>query len=351
MAHLEKRKITGGAHTWRVVYRVNGIRYVESLGRVPKRIAEQRRAEVVSALALGKNPRRKPEARNNITLNDLLLIDEQWCKHRRQPKTLEINRHAVEKLIAWTGDKNIAQIDHRLMEAFINHLIESGFGNTSINMWIRSIKAVFNRALKEYHVIDIHKFKDIKPLSSSLSRDVIQFLTREQVGILLDNVKNIHFKRLVRFYLQTGCRRTEALELTWQDIDYNSNVINLGDARSKTKRRRTFPITKDLSLLIAELTLDRHENFERVFWRFSKNDPGKISGRIKRMRKIDGLPDNLKTHMLRHTFGSHLAMSGVDMLTISSLMGHTTMKVTELYAHLLPEHKKVSAERIPYRTK
>jgi site-specific recombinase XerD len=43
-------------------------------------------------------------------------------------------------------------------------------------------------------------------------------------------------------------------------------------------------------------------------------------------------------HRLRHTYASRLEMKGVDLLSIKTLMGHTDLKTTQIYAHLAPQH-------------
>ena len=87
---------------------------------------------------------------------------------------------------------------------------------------------------------------------------------------------------------------------------------------------------------------------ELVFWRFTEN-PTAISRRFQKLRqKVTGLPENLTTHILRHTFASHLVMNGVDLSTVALLLGHSTAKVTELYTHLQPDHIRDAVERLPY---
>lgn len=76
---------------------------------------------------------------------------------------------------------------------------------------------------------------------------------------------------------------------------------------------------------------------EQYFTAFSEIEKG-----------VDELPDNLTTHILRHTFASHLVMQGVDLSTVAALMGHSTIQITEHYAHLQPDHTRMAADRLPF---
>jgi Phage integrase family len=60
-----------------------------------------------------------------------------------------------------------------------------------------------------------------------------------------------------------------------------------------------------------------------------------------------GFPTERPFHTLRHSFGACLAMTGVSLYEIAKLIGHTVEEVTELYAHLQPEHLDRQVERIP----
>jgi len=348
MAGLEGIKAKNGTF-YRIIYYWNGKRERLKVGITSRRVANQRKAHVETILALGKNP--KDEVQSNktsaATLSQLLDIDSRWCAPRKRPRTISINKWAINGLINWANDIPVLDVNKSQIEKYILYLENQGRNHTTINMQLRQLKAVFQRAIDEHEIIKEHPFRSIKPLSIAKSSPKPKFLTIEQVNTMLDNITNLHFRRLTQFYLWTGSRRTEAVELKWDDVDWENEVIHLGQPDSQTKIYRTFPLSKNLITLLNELKGESKEH-NLVFWRFAK-DYAHISVRYKRLREmVDNLPNYLTTHALRHTFASHLVMQGVDLTTISSLMGHTTTKVTELYAHLLPDHKKFAVEKLPY---
>jgi len=183
-----------------------------------------------------------------------------------------------------------------------------------------------------------------------------KFLSAEEIQSLLDvcdsNVisitgksiqqKQAHLKPIIIFALNTGCRKEEILSLKWEQVDLKHGFINL--SRTKNGERRQIPINDTLRETLKGLT--RRIDVPWVFYEVIQDKKQnkeivKRLGDIKRSfntacRKA-GIHDFV-FHSLRHTFASHLVMAGVDLTTVSRLMGHKSLTMTLRYSHLAPNH-------------
>jgi integrase len=129
-------------------------------------------------------------------------------------------------------------------------------------------------------------------------------------------------------------RKGEILSLRWDNIDFKHGFILLDT--TKNGERREIPINETLRGVLQGLT--RRLDIPYVFF---DNATGKPYQDVKRsfntaLRKA-GIKD-FHFHDLRHTFASHLVMAGVDITTISRLLGHKSLTMTLRYSHLAPEH-------------
>ncbi len=70
-----------------------------------------------------------------------------------------------------------------------------------------------------------------------------------------------------------------------------------------------------------------------------------VKGFFETAQKNCGIFD-FRFHDLRHTFASHLVMSGIDLKTVQELLGHKTMEMTLRYSHLSADHKRRAVEAL-----
>jgi len=131
-----------------------------------------------------------------------------------------------------------------------------------------------------------------------------------------------------------GCSKGFAGYFTTVQL-FGSGLSGLG--KTKNGERKEIPINETLRGTLQGL-------IRRLDIPFVFHDPstGKPYHDVKRSFKTAlrraGIKD-FKFHDLRHTFASHLVMAGVDLTTVSRLLGHRTLTMTLSYAHLAPSHK------------
>ncbi len=138
---------------------------------------------------------------------------------------------------------------------------------------------------------------------------------------------------------QTGCRKQEILGLEWERVDLTRELFYLQGEHTKSAKRRSVPINQTARAVLVRRLAFRSENCPHSPWVFTHSD-GK---RIKDLRRSfttacrkAGIWD-FRIHDLRHTCASLAISEGVPLAAIRDLLGHSSVTVTERYAHLKPE--------------
>ena len=146
------------------------------------------------------------------------------------------------------------------------------------------------------------------------------------------------FRQVLIFLWRTGARPAEAAQLTWQDIDFERQIIVLKQHKTVRSQRRPEPRVIPLDPIVIRLlqSIQEREEGERVFFthRLTAWNKDSLGHRVRRAREEAGLADDVKLYGVRHAFGTRGIISGCDIKTLSVLMGHTDTKMTEHYAHI-----------------
>ena len=151
---------------------------------------------------------------------------------------------------------------------------------------------------------------------------------------------------LVRLAAYAGLRQGELLALRWRDVAFTASAITVARAMSagvesstKSGRIRRVPLAEQAAAALDRLS--RREHFtgpdDLVFCNALGRplDDSALRKRYKRAQATAGVRP-LRFHDLRHTFGSLLAASGVDVVTIKAAMGHSALATTSIYLHARP---------------
>lgn len=254
-----------------------------------------------------------------------------WIEGRHL--SAKVKGYIIGQLKTTFGNIPLRRFNTVITEQLQTDHMKRGLKNTSINKILNVLKHMFTKAV-EWDMVEaetLKRIRKVKPLKDDSKR--LRYLSKDECRTLLDNC-NGYLKEIVTFALNTGCRRGEILPLKWDNVDMRHGFIRLD--RTKNGERRDIPINDSLKSVLQGIA--RRLDIPYVF--FDKVT-GKPYQSVKRSFitacKKSGITD-FHFHDLRHTFASQLVMSGVDITTVSRLLGHKSLTMTLRYSHLAPNH-------------
>ncbi len=206
----------------------------------------------------------------------------------------------------------------------------------SVNLEIVTLSNFFNFCI-EREYISQNPAIGIKKLNE-LSR--LKTLSDEDINKLIAGATNKLTKDLITFLIYTGCRKGEALNLKWDDVDLKTGVIAIKG--TKTKYDRYIPVSKPLKSLLSGI--NKIQDCLYVF----NNNGAKLTDFKRSFHtacRNAGLKD-LRIHDLRHVFASKMVMGGTSLYITGELLGHRTTQMTKRYSHLLPDTLKKAVDEV-----
>ncbi len=152
--------------------------------------------------------------------------------------------------------------------------------------------------------------------------------------------------------LRTGMRRGEIIGLQWSSVDWQTQNITVRHSyceytkelgSTKSNRERHIPMDADVYAVLFNRKRDTGYVFVDAD---NKHFNGRyLERRLKELCNQVGLR-NIGWHTLRHTFASHLAMSGVPLNAVQALLGHSAITTTMRYAHLAPSTLRAAIDQL-----
>ncbi len=309
---------------------LDGRTVFESSGSDKFRIAESLLIQRRQSIKEGKQPEIKKIA--NHTFRELAEKYLSWINGRQ--KSAQVKGYIIGQLLDRFGSLPLRRFNTVIVEQLQTDLMNRGLKNTSCNKVLNILKHMFSKAV-EWDMIESETLKRIRKVK--LLRDDskrLRYLSKQECHALINNCEP-HLKPIVITALNTGMRKGEILNLKWDNVELRNCFILLDI--TKNGDRREIPINETLRGVLQRLT--RRLDIPYVFFDSMTGKPYKdVKRSFKTALRKAGIRD-FHFHDQRHTFASHLVMSGVDLTTVKELLGHKTLTMTLRYSHLAPAHK------------
>jgi site-specific recombinase XerD len=162
-------------------------------------------------------------------------------------------------------------------------------------------------------------------------------LSKEEVKLLIRTPKLLKHRLMLALLYGCGLRCSELRNLHLKDISLDRMQLHI--RQGKGGKDRYVPLCE----LLVRGILQYLESEKPVQWLFmGKNSTGKPVGLsamgvqwvVKQARQHSGITKGVTTHILRHTYATHLLEMGIDIMTLKGLLGHVDIQTTLIYLHV-----------------
>lgn len=223
-------------------------------------------------------------------------------------------------------DKALNTLTEIEIKHYMKQLILRGKSSSYLNQMINAIKFYY----EVVHQMPNRFYELERPLKR---KQLPRVISKEAVFQMLERTVNLKHKCIIAMLYSAGLRRSELLNLKIRDIDSNRMTVRIENGKGRKDRFST------LSIQLLDLLRKYYKEYKPKDYLFEGQKGGQYSAEsvlkvVKIAAKRANLRQSVGTHMLRHSFATHLLEDGVDLRKIQLLLGHNSLKTTEIYTHI-----------------
>lgn len=299
--------------------------------------------------------------RRVITINMIKEMEQylEFCKYRKElnRNTLKAYRIDLEQYLSFIKKDFLLKAR---IEEYITELHKK-YKQKTVKRKIASIKA-FYRYLEEeerlegsYPFTKIRvKFKETESLPRIIPRNDIERLLNYMYDVMKQSGQEATIYRdlsVIEMFFATGARVYEISNLKIQDIDLDNGIIKLFGKGSK-ERYVQIGSPEVLEVVKEYYRLNQQEIDKSGFFFVNRQGKRFSEQSIRRMiRKYScqaGISIHITPHMFRHSVATYLLEEGVDIMYIQKILGHSSIKTTQIYLHIASKKQmEILKERHP----
>lgn len=291
---------------------------------------------------------------NNLSSDYSEITYKEYCalyiNHIRLYKaiqTVKVTEVALKKFNA-LDDKILRNITNADIQLCINELTAKGLKYNSIKNYLARLTAALNSATKQFHILPKSPIVDIE-LKKPKKTENVKALTTKEFNDVIETFENSPYDNYTIILIiagTCGLRIGEILGLTWSDIDFNNNTMDVnkqwkvietepykkfGFGELKTQNSyRIVPIPKYTADYLKKYRNSHPINFQNRLIKSRSTES--VNTFLNKKLKILGY--NVTIHDFRHTYATKLIANGVDFKTAAKLLGHEVEQTMKTYSHV-----------------
>ena len=337
---------------WWFIKQYRGHRVEESLGTENKKLAERLYAEILPTIIDGSYFERKKR---------IPMMKEVIERYMTDVSSIQKGHYRNLELAGYWNDffKDclVSEVTTSLLSGYKAKRLTGAIirgkgrgrkaGQSTVKREFAFLRAVFNKGIEEWEDDWDEYFKDhprnpVKKVIKGLKENKrVRYVTPDEAEKLKVTLPE-WIRAMVIVACHTGLRQSNIVNLTVSQVDFHSGRINMKSEEMKDGEPLSIKMTSDVREALQTAMRKRKVLSPYVFCSDHGGpfDAKAVSMAFRRACKAAGI-DNLRFHDLRHDFATLLINNGATLFQVQANLGHSDPRMTQRYAHLLPENQNV----------
>jgi integrase/recombinase XerD len=245
--------------------------------------------------------------------------------------SIKTYKNALKGFLDTINDYNLNKVDASFIERFINYKIKKDNISQAYQKQIcASIKIFYKEILK----IDL-PIEHLYPKRREYKLPNV--LSVEEVKSIISQIYNLKHRLIISLIYSAGLRLSELLNLSISDIDPKRMLITVKQYKGN-KNRKIMLSEKILNLLGEYYKLYKPKTLLFEGQKGEVYSPRSVQNIFKTALTKSGIKKQASIHTLRHSFATHLLEKGTDIRIIQVLLGHSSLRTTQIYTHISTNH-------------
>ena len=307
-------------------FTINGVRVFRTTGKYTKK--EAKLVEAVEKKKMMEDSKLSPQEKTlKLQLSDAIeqAYESKWKNNKDGNGTYA----RALKLLDFISDISLGQINEESVHELVMKLDARKVQPSTINRYLAVLKTILRYKGQPWDYIKLRKERKgrIRVITKTEESSIVGLLRK--AGQERKKAYYIEAADLMEVLVDTGMRLSELLNLTYADINFDNNLISIWI--NKGERPRSIPMTKRVRVILKHR---QHISLVKPF-SITIHEAERAWQWVRREMGLDG-DKEFVIHALRHTCASKLVNAGIDLYVVKEWLGHSSIQITERYAHLNP---------------
>ena len=272
----------------------------------------------------------------------MLLVDWMNAYAERKADAFKMSLlSTIKHLIQYRGDAvTMKDVDKNYLLGFISHLRQTNLSPRSQDYYFKCLACALSTAVRE-EIISTNPMRLIsKDMRIKVPSSTREYLTIDEVKVLMNApCKHEDIKRAYLFSCFCGLRMSDVRGLKWGDLQKDGENIKIAKTMQKTQKMLYLKLSSQAIKWLPKQ--DNPDPDSPIFRLPSRTYVSKI---VAEWAKDNGINKHITFHTSRHTFATGELTAGADIYTVSSLLGHTQIRTTQIYAKIVNKKKEEAVD-------